>query len=67
MENSEEQPFIPCLNFCRTDPETGYCLTCGRPPAPVVNNVDLLRPSYVGVDLSRLQPSSGKPEASSED
>jgi len=27
---------IVCLNYCMTDPETGYCLTCGRPPAPVV-------------------------------
>ena len=26
---------IVCLNYCMTDPETGYCLTCGRPPAPV--------------------------------
>jgi hypothetical protein len=28
---------IVCLNYCMTDPETGYCLTCGRPPAPVVS------------------------------
>ena len=27
---------IVCLNYRMTDPETGYCLTCGRPPAPVV-------------------------------
>jgi hypothetical protein len=32
---TDEAAFIPCLNFCMTDQETGYCLTCGRPPIPV--------------------------------
>lgn len=32
---TDEAVFIPCLNFCMTDQETGYCLTCGRPPIPV--------------------------------
>lgn len=22
----------PCLGICEMDPETGYCLGCGRPP-----------------------------------
>ena len=35
---------IVCLNYCMTDPETGYCLTCGRPPAPVVS----LNPRFFG-------------------
>lgn len=35
VENSTENTIV-CLNYCMTDPETGYCLTCGRPPAPVV-------------------------------
>lgn len=29
-----ENPII-CLNYCMTDQQTGYCLTCGRPPIPV--------------------------------
>ena len=29
-----ENPIV-CLNYCMTDLDTGYCLTCGRPPIPV--------------------------------
>ena len=32
---NDEEPLIVCLNYCRQDPETGHCLTCGRPPVPV--------------------------------
>jgi len=32
-----ESPII-CLNYCMTDPETGYCLSCGRPPIPVTES-----------------------------
>lgn len=35
VESSEEAPVIVCLNYCMPDPETGVCLTCGRPPVPV--------------------------------
>lgn len=27
----DEYPF-PCIGVCQTDPETGICLGCGRPP-----------------------------------
>lgn len=33
--SDSEAPII-CLNYCMPDQETGYCLTCGRPPIPVV-------------------------------
>lgn len=38
MEDPASNPenTIVCLNYCMTDPETGYCLSCGRPPTPVV-------------------------------
>lgn len=26
---------IPCVGICITDPDSGYCLGCGRPPLPV--------------------------------
>jgi hypothetical protein len=32
MSAYEEQPYIECLNQCAYDEETGYCLSCGRPP-----------------------------------
>ena len=25
----------PCVGVCMFDPDSGYCLGCGRPPAPV--------------------------------
>lgn len=34
-ESSAEEPTIICLNYCVYDEESGYCLTCGRPPIPV--------------------------------
>ena len=33
MSDTPEQ--IVCLNYCMQDQQTGYCLTCGRPPLPV--------------------------------
>lgn len=24
----------PCVGVCQDDPETGYCIGCGRPPMP---------------------------------
>ena len=25
----------PCVGICMNDPDTGYCIGCGRPPWPV--------------------------------
>ncbi|MEO8410457.1 MAG: DUF1289 domain-containing protein [Propionivibrio sp.] len=25
--------FYPCVGVCMTDPDSGYCVGCGRPPA----------------------------------
>ena len=33
---STPEPQYICRNFCVPDPDTGVCLTCGRPPLPVV-------------------------------
>ena len=33
---SEAEPQYICRNFCVADPDTGVCLTCGRPPQAVV-------------------------------
>lgn len=26
----------PCVGICMTDPDSGYCLGCGRPPLAVM-------------------------------
>jgi len=31
MENSEEDLYL-CVGICMADPDSGYCLGCGRPP-----------------------------------
>ncbi|MDR2188776.1 MAG: DUF1289 domain-containing protein [Azonexus sp.] len=33
MDSPEYDPY-PCIGICTTDPETGCCLGCGRPPLP---------------------------------
>ena len=30
MNNDEE--IYPCVGICQADPDSGYCLGCGRPP-----------------------------------
>ena len=47
----------PCVGVCMTDPETGYCIGCGRPPAPAP--VDTLVP----VAETRVDSDSGRSDA----
>lgn len=65
MNPTEAQPSIVCLNYCRTDPESGYCLTCGRPPVPVTG-VNLSAPLFGGMKLSGLKLSTGKADTAEE-
>lgn len=65
---NEEEPLIVCLNYCVQDPDTGYCLTCGRPPIPVAG-IDLSPPkSFAGISLKNLSLTSDRkipPDATS--
>lgn len=31
MDNPDEDPYL-CVGICMADPDSGYCLGCGRPP-----------------------------------
>lgn len=31
MNNQQDDPYI-CVGICMADPDSGYCLGCGRPP-----------------------------------
>lgn len=31
MNDQQDDPYI-CVGICMTDPESGYCQGCGRPP-----------------------------------
>lgn len=36
---SESDELYPCVGICMADPDSGYCLGCGRPPLPSVRSV----------------------------
>lgn len=58
--DESENPII-CLNYCRQDLETGYCLTCGRPPIPV-SAIDLNPRTFAGISLKSLSVAANKTE-----
>lgn len=31
---NEAEDLYPCVGVCMADPDSGYCLGCGRPPLP---------------------------------
>lgn len=61
----DESPII-CLNFCMLDAETGYCLTCGRPPIPV-SSIDLAPKTFAGISLKSMALAMEKSETPDED
>ena len=67
-ETENENPII-CLNYCMTDPATGFCLTCGRPPIPV-SEIGLKSGTFNGmsftVALRSMQMTERAPVAASE-
>ena len=63
---SEEEPQIICLNYCMQDLETGYCLTCGRPPIPVTG-IDLNPKMFAGISLKGMTITPIKTETSDGD
>lgn len=30
--DTPDEDIYPCVGICMTDPDSGYCLGCGRPP-----------------------------------
>lgn len=37
MDNQDDEQYL-CVGICMADPDSGYCLGCGRPPlgAPAI-------------------------------
>lgn len=52
MTEEYEDPY-PCVGVCMSDPETGVCMGCGRPPlgSPDVN-VEVVPPAPPGTRLN---------------
>ena len=49
--SEQDEPQYICLNYCMVDQETGYCLTCGRPPLPPPS-LDFSQPTFAGILLT---------------
>lgn len=49
--SSQDDEIYPCVGVCMSDPETGYCMGCGRPP---------LGSPEVNVEIVPLVPASGQ-------
>ena len=32
MSDDTQEDLYPCVGVCMADPDSGYCLGCGRPP-----------------------------------
>ncbi|MDR1995452.1 DUF1289 domain-containing protein [Azonexus sp.] len=44
MDTPQEDPYL-CVGVCMADPDSGYCLGCGRPPLAVLAVVAELAPA----------------------
>jgi hypothetical protein len=39
--SSSEYEYL-CVGICMADPDSGYCLGCGRPPIPVIGGGEIV-------------------------
>lgn len=59
MKNQQEDFYI-CVGICMADPDSGYCLGCGRPPLGEPGIVaEVVSPQ---VDTAAAQADAGAPE-----
>jgi len=64
--SEEDEPQYICLNYCMVDQETGYCLTCGRPPLPPPS-LDFSQTTFAGISLTSKPVSVAPTPESQED
>lgn len=56
---TEEDPYL-CVGICMADPDSGYCLGCGRPPLPLPADAIVVE-AQPARPIEAL-PSSGDPD-----
>ena len=49
---AEDEELYPCVGICTPDPDSGYCLGCGRPP--------LASPKIVAIEIPRSTAQTGQ-------
>jgi uncharacterized protein len=54
-----EEEHYHCVGVCMADPDSGYCVGCGRPPLPSPATVVVEKQTPQRIDLL---PSSGDPD-----
>jgi len=62
MAASDNQPL--CVGVCLTDPDSGYCLGCGRPPLPTVTaQQGIVSEEFRALRLPAEEPDDDRPGA----
>jgi hypothetical protein len=51
-----EEDLYPCVGICMADPDSGYCLGCGRPPLGAPGIVAELCQAVVGPQKHSADP-----------
>ena len=59
---TEEDPYL-CVGICMADPDSGYCLGCGRPPLPAP--ADAVVAEAAPQQPFDLRPGTGDPDTPS--
>lgn len=62
MAADDNEPL--CVGVCLTDPDSGYCLGCGRPPLPAVRlQQGIVREEFRVLRLPAEGPDDDRPGA----
>ena len=57
---TEEDPYL-CVGVCMVDPDSGYCVGCGRPPLPSPANTVVVVEER-SPEHAELLPTTGDPD-----
>jgi hypothetical protein len=56
-----EEEHYHCVGICMADPDSGYCVGCGRPPMPSPTNTNVVVEEHTSAHAEVL-PVSGDPD-----
>lgn len=56
--DAQQEDFYPCVGICQADPDSGYCLGCGRPPLGAPDIVAEAAPPVLATQTTRADPDS---------
>lgn len=59
--NGSEDPYL-CVGICMADPDSGYCLGCGRPPLPSGGSAGAVVAEAAPGNAALAAPPAGDPD-----